>query len=167
MESFAAIVFKRSGVANVAAQDIDIDAEVVRLEGLTTFELRQEWVRLYNCQAPQRYARELLIRAITYKMQESVFSGLSKAQLRKLLPQSEMTSDKSGRRSVTRVIKPGTRLVREWRGVTHSVLVLDDGVEWNGRRYRSLSVVAREITGAHWSGPRFFGLTGRERQSDE
>ncbi len=70
MESFAAIVFKRSGVANVAAQDIDIDAEVVRLEGLTTFELRQEWVRLYNCQAPQRYARELLIRAITYKMQE-------------------------------------------------------------------------------------------------
>jgi Protein of unknown function (DUF2924) len=51
-----------------------------------------------------------------------------------------------------------TRLVREWRGVTHTVLVHADGFEWNGRRYRSLTVIAHEITGAHWSGPRFFSL---------
>jgi hypothetical protein len=55
-------------------------------------------------------------------------------------------------------LKPGTRLVREWRGATHSVLIHADGVEWNGKRYSSLTIVAREITGAHWSGPRFFGL---------
>ena len=58
-------------------------------------------------------------------------------------------------------LKPGTRLVREWRGVTHTVLVHADGFEWNGKRYRSLTVIAREITGAHWSGPRFFGLRRR------
>lgn len=57
------------------------------------------------------------------------------------------------------MFKPGMRLVREWHGVTHTVVILEDGVEWRGKRYRSLSVVAREITGAHWSGPRFFGLT--------
>ena len=55
-------------------------------------------------------------------------------------------------------LKPGTRLVREWRGATHTVLVHADGFEWHGKRYRSLTIVAREITGAHWSGPRFFGL---------
>jgi len=63
---------------------------------------------------------------------------------------------------VTRVsLRPGTRLVREWRGVTHMVLIHADGIEWRGQRYRSLSVVARKITGARWSGPRFFGLRQR------
>jgi hypothetical protein len=64
-------------------------------------------------------------------------------------------------------LKAGTRLVREWRGVTHTVLVHADGFEWNGRRYRSLTIVAREITGAHWSGPRFFGLRKRAGRSVE
>jgi Protein of unknown function (DUF2924) len=64
-------------------------------------------------------------------------------------------------------LKAGTRLVREWRGVTHTVLVHTDGFAWNGRRYRSLTIVAREITGAHWSGPRFFGLRTREGRSVE
>jgi hypothetical protein len=61
-------------------------------------------------------------------------------------------------------LRPGTRLVREWRGVTHTALIHADGIEWRGQRYRSLSVVARKITGARWSGPRFFGL--RQRQLD-
>jgi hypothetical protein len=63
------------------------------------------------------------------------------------------------RKAAGAFVKPGTRLVREWNGQTHTVLVHADGVEWRGKRYRSLSIVAREITGAHWSGPRFFGLT--------
>ena len=58
-------------------------------------------------------------------------------------------------------LKPGLRLVREWRGETHTVLVLEDGFEWNGERRRSLSAIAREITGTRWSGPRFFGLKPR------
>ena len=58
-------------------------------------------------------------------------------------------------------LKPGGRLLREWNGVTHMVDVTGNGFTWNGRSYRSLSAIAREITGAHWSGPRFFGLTGK------
>jgi Protein of unknown function (DUF2924) len=61
-------------------------------------------------------------------------------------------------------LRPGTRLVREWRGVTHMVLIHADGIEWRGQRYRSLTIVARKITGAHWPGPRFFGL--RRQQPD-
>ncbi len=57
------------------------------------------------------------------------------------------------------------RLVREWRGETHDVLVLEDGFEWRGKSWRSLSVIAREITNAHWSGPRFFGLNGKAKAS--
>lgn len=150
----------------MARADIDINAEVVRLQELTTFELRQHWAHVYRSQAPARYARDLLIRAIAYKIQERALGGLTKGQLRKLSNDREAAEGKSQNRSAKPVIKPGTRLVREWHGVTHSVLVLTDGVEWNGRRYRSLSAVACEITGAHWSGPRFFGLTSRERRTD-
>jgi hypothetical protein len=64
------------------------------------------------------------------------------------------------------IVKPGTRLVREWNGQTQTVLVHADGVEWRGRRYRSLSVVARAITGAHWSGPRCFGLSSKKGVGD-
>lgn len=74
-----------------------------------------------------------------------------------------LTVKKGGALSAGPVIrmKPGSRLVREWRGKTHDVLVLEDGFEWNGERRRSLSAIAREITGTHWSGPRFFGLKPR------
>ncbi|BDW86550.1 hypothetical protein MACH21_27270 [Roseicyclus marinus] len=58
-------------------------------------------------------------------------------------------------------LKPGGRLLREWNGVTHVVEVVENGYLWNGQRWRSLSVIAREITGAHWSGPRFFGLNAK------
>jgi hypothetical protein len=61
------------------------------------------------------------------------------------------------------VLKIGTTLVRQWRGHTHTVLVREDGFEYEGQRYRSLSVIAERITGAHWSGPRFFGLGKRAR----
>jgi hypothetical protein len=114
---------------------------------------------------PMRLSRDLLIRGIAYKLQERAHGGLSKATVRKL---ERAGADPSGNGAAPPVppivLKPGTRLVREWRGVTHSVLVLDECIEWRGRRFRSLSEVAREITGAHWSGPRFFGL--RRRSSE-
>lgn len=66
-------------------------------------------------------------------------------------------------RRVSPRLKPGGRLVREWNGTTHVVDVTEDGFNWNGRSYRSLSAIARAITGAHWSGPRFFGLSGGAR----
>lgn len=139
----------------------DIAVELVRLEALTNFELRSEWRRLHGLQPPKSLSRDLLLRGITYKIQERAFGGLTKSLLRKLTgsgPDASLSEHSSP--SPRTVVKPGTRLVREWNGQTHTVLVNANGVEWRGQRYRSLSVVAREITGAHWSGSRFFGLNG-------
>jgi len=141
---------------------IDPADAIARLSALTIFELRGEWRRHNGMPPPMRLSRDLLLRGIAYKLQERASGGLSKVTIRKL---EKVAAERSGSGAAPPVppiaLKPGTRLVREWRGVTHSVLVLDDGVEWRGRRFRSLSEVAREITGAHWSGPRFFGLRRR------
>jgi hypothetical protein len=137
---------------------LDIAVEIARLESLAINELREEWRRLHQTPPPKRLSRDILLRGATYKLQENAFGGLSKATLRKLQGSiaGGLSSAEKCRPRVS--FKPGTRLVREWHGVTHTVVILTDGVEWRGQRYRSLSVVAREITGAHWSGPRFFGL---------
>lgn len=141
---------------------IDMATELARLEALSNFELRGEWRRLCNLQPPKSLSRDLLLRGIAYKIQERALGGLSKSTLRKLsVPSTE------GRNAPSRtVVKPGTRLVRDWNGQTHTVLVCADGVEWRGKRYKSLSIVAREITSSHWSGPRFFGLTKKKVPSD-
>jgi Protein of unknown function (DUF2924) len=138
----------------------------VRLSEVTIFELRGEWRRLHRTPPPMRLSRDLLIRGIIYQLQERAYGGLSTATARKL---EQAAADPLGRAAVKPAppisLKPGTRLVREWRGVTHMVLIHVDGIEWSGQRYHSLSVVAREITGARWSGPRFFGLRQRPRDS--
>jgi hypothetical protein len=95
----------------------------------------------------------------TYKLQERPLGGLSKSILRKLECQnigSEASNTKKPLPPIS--LKAGTQLIREWRGVTQTVLVHADGFEWKGRRYGSLTIIAHKITGAHWSGPRFFGL---------
>jgi hypothetical protein len=114
-----------------------------------------------------RLSRDLLIRGILYKLQERALGGLSKSILRKLSQTG--LEPAMGKRSPAPSIalKPGTRLVREWRGVTHTVAIHADSVEWKGQRYSSLSVVARQITGARWSGPRFFGLKTRRPSADK
>ena len=151
----------------MARPTIDIAAELARLGDLTIFELRGEWRRLHRASPPMRLSRDLLVRGITYKLQERALGGLSKSVLRKLeQTDAAPTGQRSARSHTTTSPRPGTRLVREWHGVTHTVLVHVDGVEWRDRRYRSLSVVAREITGAHWSGPRFFGLRRRAETPD-
>ena len=142
----------------MARSAIDISIELARLDSLTILELRQEWRRLHQTPPPMRLSRDLLLRGIAYKFQERVLGGLSKATLRKLQGSGSENSSSITKRRPRVSFKPGTRLVREWHGVTHTVVILADGVEWRGQRYRSLSVVARQITGAHWSGPRFFGL---------
>ena len=144
----------------------DIAKALVRLSELTIFELRGEWRRLHRMPPPMRLSRDLLTRGITYKLQERAYGGLSTATARKL---EQAAADPPGRGSVTPAppisLRPGTRLVREWRGVTHMVLIHADGIEWRGQRYRSLTIVARKITGARWSGPRFFGLRQRQLNS--
>jgi hypothetical protein len=127
--------------------------------GASLDELRGEWRRLYRCEPP-RISRDLLIRGIAYRRQELKHGGgLGKATRRKLKTLAKMF------RTTGRVgpdpglsLKPGARLVREWHGRTHTVTVTEDGFEYAGVSYPSLTKVARKITGAHWSGPRFFGL---------
>ncbi len=136
--------------------------KLTALADLDAVGLRAEWRRLYRSHPPLRIRRDLLVLAIAWKLQEKFHGGLTAAQKRKLAGIAEELR-KNGDLSACPAIrlKPGLRLVREWRGETHDVLVLEDGFEWNGERRRSLSAIAREITGTHWSGPRFFGLKRR------
>ncbi len=145
------------------------DAVAVRLQALAEMDydaLRAEWRRLYRAQAPKRVSRDLLMLGVAWKVQERAYGGLGAATRRRLANLAK-TLDQDGDLTRGRVarLKPGARLVREWRGETHAVIVLEDGFEWRGQRWRSLSVIAREITGAHWSGPRFFGLNGKAKAS--
>lgn len=125
---------------------------------LTPNELRGEWRRLYRGQPP-RLSRDLLVRSIAYRSQELARGGLSKATRRKLLALTKvMQSNGSLEPDDGPNLRPGARLVRQWRGRTHTVQVTEDGFEYDGKPYSSLSKIAHVITGAHWSGPRFFGL---------
>jgi hypothetical protein len=149
------------GVAatNMAKSSIDIAETLARLSAATIFELRGEWRRLHRAPPPMRLSRDLLMRGITYKLQERLLGGLSKSILRKLERRNLGSEASEAQKPAPPIsLKAGTRLVRDWRGVTHAVLVQAQGFEWNGQRYRSLTVIAHKITGAHWSGPRFFGL---------
>ncbi|MEM7222742.1 MAG: DUF2924 domain-containing protein [Pseudomonadota bacterium] len=137
-------------------------AKLKALEGMTYDELRSEWRRLYRAQPPKRVARDFLVLGVAWKIQELVYGGLGAATKRRLADMAKsMEQDGDLARSRIARLKPGAKLMREWRGETHTVLVLEDGFEWQGNRCRSLSVIARKITGTHWSGPRFFGLNGK------
>jgi hypothetical protein len=130
-----------------------------RLPELDIGELRQQWRGLYKSQAPRHLSRELLVRAVAYRIQELALGGLHLEPQRKLVriaQQFKETGEASKRARPE--LKPGTRLVREWQGRCYDVLALDDGFSWQGTRYRSLSAIARQITGTAWSGPLFFGL---------
>jgi hypothetical protein len=135
---------------------------LVALTELTLPELRAEWRRLYRSQAP-RLSRNLMVRAIAYRLQERACGGVSAAVSRKLLEYGRRDSGTPHGRDVTNALpKPGTRLVREWNGRTYTVTITEDGYAYNGSTYGSLTKIARVITGAHWSGPRFFGLNGKQ-----
>jgi hypothetical protein len=139
----------------------ELSQRIAGLTHLTSQQLREEWRRVYRSQPP-RLSRDLLIRTIAYRMQEFAFGGPSKATLRKL---QTLTKDVEANGSLAldagQRVRPGMRLVREWHGRTHTVMVTEQGFEFAGKTYPSLSQIARAITGAHWSGPRFFGLKGR------
>jgi hypothetical protein len=124
-------------------------------------ELRDEWRRLYKIEPP-KISRDLLVMGLAYRHQEIEHGGLGKATLRKLqtLAKTLRTTGKVGP-SPGLAVKPGSRLIREWHGRTHTVTVTEDGFEYGGRSYSSLTQIAKKITGAHWSGPRFFGLSAK------
>ena len=143
-----------------AIQDATACREALsRLPTLEIGELRQQWRGLYKTQAPPNLSRELLVRAVAHRMQELALGGLRpepRRQLLRIAQQFKETGEATIRARPE--LKPGTRLMREWQGRTYDVLVLDDGFSWQNAQYRSLSALAREITGTAWSGPLFFGL---------
>ena len=103
-----------------------------------------------------------MVLAIAWKIQVKVHGGLTAAEKRRLVRIAEDNKAHGGSSKYSTIhVKPGLKLVREWRGETHDVLVLENDFEWNGQSWRSLSAIAREITGTPWSGPRFFGLQRR------
>ncbi len=136
----------------------------VKLDGLLDLglaDLRSMWAQYYGTAPTASMSKELMRLAIGYKMQEEVSGGLSRRTLLQLsslasAPASKRHTDGSSRHPVP---KAGTKLVREWQGKVHEVLALEDGqFACGGKTYRSLTVIARQITGTHQSGPRFFGL---------
>ena len=142
-----------------AIQDATTCREALaRLPELDLGELRQQWRALYKSDASPHFSRELLVRAVAYRMQEIAVGGLRPGQQRQLHLARQLKENREGRIRARPELKPGTRLVREWQGRTYEVLVLDGGFSWQGASYRSLSAVARKITGTPWSGPLFFGL---------
>jgi Protein of unknown function (DUF2924) len=152
-------------MARVDTRAIERDLDRIRSLGLE--DLRREWRRLYQSDAP-RISRDLLVLALSYRVQEIEHGGLGKSTRRKLrtIAKALRTTGRVGS-TPSLSLKPGARLVREWHGRTHSVTVTEDGFEYAGVSYASLTKIAKKITGAHWSGPRFFGLpVGPERPSN-
>ena len=147
----------RPGNANVA----EVDRQIAELVDRSTRELRLAWRQSYGTGPPLGLSRDLLIRALTNQLQEQSYGGMSRALRRRLQSLSEASAKATMAVDPGLVLKAGTTLVRQWRGHTHTVLVHNDGFEHEGQRYRSLTAIAERITEAHWSGPRFFGLTRR------
>jgi Protein of unknown function (DUF2924) len=116
---------------------------------------------LHHTGPPLGLSRDLIIRGLADQLQQGAHGGPSRALQRRL--QILAAEFEKGARSFDPrgVPKTGATLMRQWRGHTHTVLVREDGFEYEGQRYRSLTVIAERITGAHWSGPRFFGLGKR------
>jgi hypothetical protein len=139
--------------------------ELAELRGLDSTALKQRWRVLYRTEAPAHIGQSLLLQAVAYRLQERALGGV-KSSTRRLL--ERVAEDKVRLRPATETprITPGSVLIREWHGVSHRVTVLEDGLLLRGARYRSLSEVARKITGTRWSGPRFFGLRAPAKGSD-
>jgi len=143
----------------------EIEAKIAGLLDRSTQELRLAWRKLHRTEPPFGMSRDLLIRSLAHELQQRAHGSPNRALHRRL--QTLAAASERGARAVDSgvVLKAGSTVVREWRGHTHTVLVGENGFEYEGQRYRSLTVIAERITGTHWSGPRFFGVTRRARGS--
>lgn len=130
---------------------LDLDAELAAVKDMSWADLRRRWSTLTGRPVP-RVRHTLLRMALAWELQASVYGGLSRRSVQRLCDM--------GAKSVTKSAT-SRKLVREWKGVLHTVTVAEDQtIHWNGKQWNSLSEVARAITGTRWSGPVFFGLKG-------
>ena len=142
-----------------------VPQRLTSLKSCSIGELKQQWRTLYKSEPPHRISHALLTRAVAYRIQEQVHGGLKPSTCRLLIRlANDARSGRPLRPEPAPAAPAGTVLMREWHGATHEVRVLDRGVLYKRKRYRSLTEVAQLITGAHWNGPQFFGLRGRRKQ---
>jgi hypothetical protein len=139
-----------------------VEAELIELAKKPIAHLRQRWRELFKGEPPNAFGPDLLRRSIAYRIQECAYGGMdaaTKRQLNALIAQHAKTP---GKIVLPRRIKPGAILVRQWKGESHRVAVLEDGFAYAGKTHESLSEIARLITGTRWNGPRFFGLRAKK-----
>jgi hypothetical protein len=141
-------------------------ARLAALKAMSVNELKTEWQALFDAPAPNN-SRAFLEFRIAYRIQELAYGGTDRETRRMLDLLADEVEGHSKRKH--QIIDPrnpvtGTRLIREWEGIEHTVTVLKDGFDWQGRKFKSLSAVAREISGTRWNGYRFFGLRERKRE---
>jgi hypothetical protein len=148
---------------------VNIDLEI--LEKSSRAELRALWERELGDKPPPTLGRDILALAIAYARQERLHGGLSRPVAKELdrLLAHTLRNGATGapRPPAARLPRSGTLMVREWQGTTHHVTVVDGGFLWNGESYRSLSRIARAITGTTWNGPRFFGMREAKSKASE
>lgn len=130
---------------------------LAQIADMSGSELSTEWARRYRAPAPN-ISPDLLRMGLAYKFQEQRQGAISRST-KTLLARTGDLGAPTASAVRTRKLMPGTRLVRDWHGAGHTVTVLDQGFEYGGVTWPSLSAIAKAITGAHWNGPRFFGLT--------
>lgn len=139
-----------------------LDKDLASLPALSPAELRERWEAAMGAGTTPSVPQTLLRRLLAQQLQEKRHGrlpALVARELDRVAAEAAGPAVEPARKAVS--LSPGTRLIREWNGRTIAVEVRDDGFSWNDRTYRSLSEIAREVTGAHWSGPRFFGLNRR------
>src|SRR5215831_17363795 len=158
----------RAKIAAEAPKTSSVEAEIARLRGLETNALRARWRTVFGHDAPIHLARHLLFAMLAYRLQAEAMGDLD-AETVRFLKQVDVAPSKQAAAPLmqafeqrTRDLSPGTLLTREWSGQRHRVMVLDAGFVWEGRTYRSLSEIAKVITGTKWNGPRFFGLRDKK-----
>jgi len=146
----------------------DIDAEIAQLRDLSVKGLRARWRTAFRGDAPAHLAPHLLFTILAYHQQTEVMGGLD-SKTERYLERMDQISSPAAAVPLTqaferqrRKLTPGTVLTREWNGQHHRVMVQEDGFSWEGRTYRSLTEIAKAITGTKWNGPRFFGLRDKK-----
>ena len=149
---------------------MNILAQIAEIQSLDLAGLRERWIVLYGKPAPG-YSREHLIRRLAYRVQELAHGGLSEATRGAL----RAIAGKDGSNGQVKPLMrrsanhgspvPGTRYIREWRGQRHEVTVVEEGFEYSGKCYRSLTAIAKVITNTHWNGRLFFGLRDRRKKA--
>jgi Protein of unknown function (DUF2924) len=141
------------------ATDPAVEAELDRLPDTPVVELRRRYRELFRTEPPNAFGPDLLRRSIAHRIQERAYGALS-APTRRLLDQlvKAAVAKPNGRLELPRRIKPGSELVRTWKGKTYRVIVMANGFAYDGKTFAGLSEIASAITGTRWNGPRFFGL---------